>query len=391
MQFSNSGCVNLLNNFNRIDVQLYKILGKLVWKFENRSFFDVRTDEVENKSPLNTVQDTENNTSPNSEAINGNCDRDTLIRSKSAESSVATGLSESAAEISTRSESVMQSVSSITFTDYKLLELRAFYTNLKIVDPKTYRRHCYDFCITNDFKLVCVNYPKNQFCEYGSTHEVEECTRIQHEQYDSFFDILDKYKIVEKIIVQDDGLSDLPHNFSKFENLKELVVMGSRFFKLTMENMPKNIEILDLTHQSNLYDRFTESMEDMKKLRTISFISDVGNFESALFYGVYEFFTDDDEFFTDGNNSCLTSKYGRDTVPFADLDSLRHIRIVFGGSISGRRKRNWREVIKYHTMFKKIRYRIKHINIKDENDRKYYRYNIPVINVYLTGKPTKLS
>ena len=74
MQFSNSGCVNLLNNFNRIDVQLYKILGKLVWKFENRPFFDVRTDEVENKSPLNTVQDTENNTSPNSEAIDGNCD-----------------------------------------------------------------------------------------------------------------------------------------------------------------------------------------------------------------------------------------------------------------------------------------------------------------------------
>src|SRR5438067_11112693 len=90
------------------------------------------------------------------------------------------------------------------------------------------------------------------------------------DNYNQYFDQLnqnvDAYKSLETLSIETDNINEIPRNVSKFKNLIELRISGSRFWNLTMERIPKSVKVLYLIHHSNLQANCLKGMDRLINL-----------------------------------------------------------------------------------------------------------------------------
>jgi hypothetical protein len=107
------------------------------------------------------------------------------------------------------------------------------------------------------------------------------------DDYNELFDELNSYDTLETLKITTDFINSIPSNVLKFKNLKTLIADGSRFWDLTMEQVPTCVEVLDLTRQSNLSPECLRGMErlvNLKELRIDDVFNIIGGEE---YYGKY--------------------------------------------------------------------------------------------------------
>jgi len=174
-------------------------------------------------------------------------------------------------------------------------------------------------------------FSKNETCLVLDYYHDKDYEGHDGKEYDWLFDRLKKYDTLTELRLITDFINVLPANLLKFSKLKKLCVKGSRFWNLTMEQIPASVEILDLTQHSNLSPNCLIGMERLANLKEL-YINDVFG---VLAFGVEE---------TDGN-------------PIPSLPKLE--KIVFESGVYSWKKPEpgWENRVRELSLLKNLRIR----------------------------------
>ena len=128
--------------------------------------------------------------------------------------------------------------------------------------------------------------------------------------------------------------------------MTDLTVSGSRFWHLTMEQVPPTVEKLYLTEHSNLQPNCIKGMDNLINLTDVHL-----DFEPFAFHGLFEY---------PPHGSYHDME---DIVPIPDLPKLTNILFKCGvhHDITDLKK-NWIVLVMSHPLFKNIQNRIKSVN-----------------------------
>ena len=99
------------------------------------------------------------------------------------------------------------------------------------------------------------------------------CMVEDSKDFDLYLDsINEKYDVYEKITcisIETASVVSLAKNFLKFVRVKEIIFNGPRFFYLNCTNIPKSVEKIDATEQTNLPESFLFGSETLTNLTEI--------------------------------------------------------------------------------------------------------------------------
>lgn len=103
------------------------------------------------------------------------------------------------------------------------------------------------------------------------------------EEYNKLFDELNLYDTLEEFYLVTNFIYSIPSHVLKFTKLKTLTIEGTRFWGLTMEQIPASVEVLDLTRQSNLTVNCIKGMERLVNLKKL-YLDDIFGIITNRYY-----------------------------------------------------------------------------------------------------------
>ena len=143
------------------------------------------------------------------------------------------------------------------------------------------KRKCFETFLSLDYKFLNISYPSIESNE---------------DDYNAFLDDLNNsyqiYDITEELFLETDFICSLPSGIKKFKKLEKIEVSGSRFWHLTMEQMPNTVRTVILTDHSNLQSKCIIGMDKFISLEHL--FLDYGPFNLCIFLGENETNTDED-------------------------------------------------------------------------------------------------
>lgn len=177
------------------------------------------------------------------------------------------------------------------------------------------------------------------------------------QSYNKYFDELDleeqTYTKVIKLSIETDFINRIPDNVMRFQNLTHLKITGSRFWDLSMDQIPETVRVLYLTEHSNLQPECLKGMDKLINLEEFCVDWHPFGFDNILIdldYDTVEEVEQDEILF-----------------PITNLPKLK--KIIFRSGIFYSKqdfKIKWIEILKIHPLFQNIRNRITNVSI--END-----------------------
>lgn len=189
--------------------------------------------------------------------------------------------------------------------------------------------------ITRNYKYLSLSYPEidNDFTGSG---------------YNKYFDSLNSqigsYHTVNYLFICTDFIGDIPTNVKNFVNLEILEIEGSRFWNLTMKNVPPSVKKIYLIDQTNLQPG---CLQEMDKLINIQ--------ELHIDYKSIELFN----ISIDPNQRTYDEdRQITDIIPLPDLSSLQTIYFYIDDIQEYELKEDWETQLRHHPIFKNINHRI---------------------------------
>jgi hypothetical protein len=196
--------------------------------------------------------------------------------------------------------------------------------------------------ITKDMKFLCLSYI---YCSDISEYD---------EMFDELNEKFDIYNTVEQLYFETDFISELPSYIKKFTKLLDITVYGSRWFNLTLEQVPKSIEIVKFIEQTNLSNNVLNGCAELHYLKTLSIDGSTFNIDDIIMPNVSNFNTmnqDPDEL-----------------IPVPDLPNLKKIILWSGTSYPAKYlDPEWETIILNHPLFVNVKERINFIILSPSN------------------------
>lgn len=207
--------------------------------------------------------------------------------------------------------------------------------------------------LTDDYKFLCLS--------YNDTGGSEES------KYNNLLDNLDEkygiYNTVERLYLETDFIYKLPSSIKKFNKLIEIEVQGSRWWNLSMLDLPlpNNIEIVKFVNQSNLNKDCVKGCDQFAKLKVLCLDSD--QFINTNHISKYGNIKEEREDENDDESEVI----------LPDLSNLETIELWLGTYYNEENDFdiNWKEILKDNCiLLKNIKYKINSIEYNTESDWK---------------------
>lgn len=142
---------------------------------------------------------------------------------------------------------------------------------LRALTPETWAT-TRDAGLSKDGRLLDMVYIDWKFRDLFGTPSTS--FRHDQERFSRFFDMLDKqyncYSTVTHVRIESDAINTIPENIARFKHMHTLQVEGSRFWYLSMRDVPNFVQHLAFIHHSNLQAECLDGMAQLTQLRTLT-------------------------------------------------------------------------------------------------------------------------